>query len=42
MGTEDLDCYLKRMEQCFVANDIPEGKKVPAFLSAIDHMQLEF
>ena len=35
VGTEDFDCYVERMEQYFIANDIPEGKKVPAFLSAI-------
>ena len=35
VGTEDIDCYVERMEQYFIANDIPEGKKVPAFLSAI-------
>ena len=35
VGTEDFDCYVERMEQYFIANDIPERKKVPAFLSAI-------
>ena len=35
VGTEDFDCYAERMEQYFIANDIPEGKKVPEFLSAI-------
>ena len=35
VGTEDFDCYVEHMEQYFIANDIPEGKKAPAFLSAI-------
>ena len=35
VGTKDFDCYVERMEQYFIANDIPEGKKVPAFLSGI-------
>ena len=31
----DFDCYIEHMEQYFIANDIPEAKKVAAFLSAI-------
>ena len=34
VGTEDFDCYIERMEQYFIANDVPEAKKVAAFLSA--------
>ena len=35
VGTDDFDCYIERMEQYFIANDVPEGKKVAAFLSAM-------
>ena len=35
VGTEDFDCYIERMEQYFIANDVPEAKKVATFLSAI-------
>ena len=35
LGTEDFDYYIECMEQCFIANDIPEAKKVAAFLSTI-------
>ena len=42
VGTKDFDCYIERMEQYFITNDIPEGKKVPAFLSAIGAKAYEF
>ena len=36
VGEEDFDCYnIERMEQYFIANDVPETKKVAAFLSAM-------
>ena len=35
IGEEDFDCYIERMEQYFITNDIPETKKVIAFLSAM-------
>lgn len=35
IGTEDFDCYIERMEQYFIANDVPETKKVAAFLSTM-------
>ncbi len=35
IGTEDIDCYIERMEQYFIVNDIPDSKKVAAFLSAM-------
>ena len=35
VGTEDFGCYIEHMEQYFIANDVPESKKVAAFLSAI-------
>ena len=35
VGTKDFDCYIERMEQYFIANDVPEAKKVAAFLLAI-------
>ena len=35
VGTDDFDCYIERMEQYFIANDVSEGKKVAAFLSAM-------
>ena len=35
VGTEDFDCYVECMEQYFITNNIPEEKKVLAFLLAI-------
>jgi len=35
MGKDDFNCYIKRMEQYFVANVVPEAKQVAAFLTAI-------
>ena len=35
VGEEDFDCYIERLEQYFIANDVPETKKVAAFLSAM-------
>ena len=35
LETEDFDCYIECMEQYFIANDIPEAKKVAALLSTI-------
>ena len=35
IGTDDFNCYVEHMEQYFIANDVPEGKKVAAFLSAM-------
>ena len=32
---EELSTYLKQVEIYFAANDVPDGKKVPALLSAI-------
>ena len=36
VGAEDFDCYIERMEQYFIANDVPENKKVAAFLSPME------
>ena len=35
MGKDDFNCYVKRMEQYFVANGMSEDKQVAAFLTAI-------
>ena len=35
MGKDDFDCCIKRMEQYFVANTVPEDKQVAAFLTVI-------
>ena len=35
MGRDDFDCYVKRLEQYFVANAILENKQVATFLTAI-------
>ena len=35
MGKDNFDCYIKRMEQYFVANAVPENKQVAAFLTTI-------
>ena len=35
MGRDDFDCYVERLEQYFVANEIPENKQVATFLTAI-------
>ena len=32
---DDFDCYVERMEQFFLANDVPNAKKAAVFLSAI-------
>ena len=32
---DDFDCYAKTMEQFSLVNDVPNAKKVVAFLSAI-------
>ena len=35
VGTKDFNCYIERMEQYFISNNVPEAKKVAAFLFAI-------
>ena len=32
---DDFDCYVERMEQFFLVNDVPNAKKAAAFLSTI-------
>ena len=32
---EDFMCYMERLEQFFLANNISEGRRVPCFLSAV-------
>ena len=39
---EDFHCYIERMEQCFIANNIPETKKVAAFLSAMGAKDMSY
>lgn len=34
-ATEDFATYIERFEQFLAANDVPDGKKVPVFLSVI-------
>ena len=35
-ATEDFATYIERFEQFLAANDVPDGKKVPVFLSVHD------
>ena len=35
LGKDDFNCYIERMEQYFVANEVPQKKNVAAFLTAI-------
>ena len=38
---DDFDCYVERMEQFFLANDVPSAKKAALFFSAIGAITYE-